>query len=79
MAKPTLTPKQNTSTIILPESYDIPDFSQEASSDYQKLIDSFPFGIYSIHGGTPHIATRIGNTILDLHNLEKVGPEKNAL
>ena len=47
MAKPTLTPKQNTSTIILPESYDIPDFSQEASSDYQKLIDSFPFGIYS--------------------------------
>ena len=47
MAKPTLTPKQNTSTIILSENYEIPAFSQEVSSDYQKLISSFPFGIYS--------------------------------
>lgn len=47
MAKPTLTPKQNASTIILSENYEVPAFSQEASSDYQKLISSFPFGIYS--------------------------------
>ena len=47
MAKPTLTPKQNTSAIILPENYEVPALSQEASSDYQKLINSFPFGIYS--------------------------------
>ena len=47
MAKPTLTPKQNASTIILTENYEVPAFSQEASSDYQKLISSFPFGIYS--------------------------------
>ena len=36
-------------------------------------LRNIPFGIYSIHGGTPHIATRIGNTILDLYNLEKAG------
>lgn len=52
MAKPTLTPKQQTSTIILPESYIIParvakDDVSYAGSDYQKLIDSFPFGIYT--------------------------------
>lgn len=47
MAKPTLTPKQNASTIILSENYEIPAFSEQASSDYQKLIGSFPFGIYS--------------------------------
>ena len=47
MAKPTLTPAQTTSTIVLPSSYSIPAFSEDAASEYQKLIGSFPFGIYT--------------------------------
>lgn len=47
MAKPTLTPSQTTSTIILPESYDVPVLDVAPGSDYIKLIDSFPFGIYT--------------------------------
>ena len=44
MAKPTLTPAQTTSVIVLPESYDVP---ANATSAKQNLMDSFPFGIYS--------------------------------
>ena len=52
MAKPTLTPKQQTSTIILPESYGVPvyvakDDPTYGDSDYGKLVNSFPFGIYA--------------------------------
>lgn len=43
MAKPTLTPRQQTSTIILPESYDVP----VEGVDKDSLINSFPFGIYA--------------------------------
>ena len=44
MAKPTLTPKQNTSTIILPESYEVP---AQGTQDKNTLVESFPFGIYA--------------------------------
>lgn len=44
MAKPTLTPKQQASTIILPESYDVP---APATPEKDALIASFPFGIYA--------------------------------
>lgn len=52
MAKPTLTPAQTTSVIVLPESYSVPTYVAKTDpsyegSDYQKLVDSFPFGIYS--------------------------------
>jgi hypothetical protein len=52
MSKPTLTPAQTTSVIVLPESYSVPAYVAKtdpgyAGSDYQKLIDSFPFGVYS--------------------------------
>lgn len=52
MAKPTLTPAQQTSVIVLPESYSVPTYVAKTDpsyegSDYQKLVDSFPFGIYS--------------------------------
>lgn len=47
MAKPTLTPSQTTSTIVLPESYDIPTVEAGVDTPYQKLITSFPFGIYT--------------------------------
>ena len=47
MAKPTLTPKQQTSVIILPENYPVPAYDADPQSDYQKLIASFPFGIYA--------------------------------
>lgn len=50
MAKPTLTPKQNTSTIILPESYEVPDrlaLDPAQNPEYVSLVESFPFGIYA--------------------------------
>ena len=47
MAKPTLTPAQTTSVIVLQESYDVPVVSDVAGSDYVKLVSSFPFGIYA--------------------------------
>jgi hypothetical protein len=47
MAKPTLTPAQTTSVIVLPENYTVPTISAVAGSDYLKLVTSFPFGIYS--------------------------------
>ena len=47
MAKPTLTPAQTTSAIVLPSSYPVPVYSADAASDYQKLVSSFPFGIYA--------------------------------
>jgi len=52
MSKPTLTPAQTTSVIVLPESYSVPAYVPKtdpgyAGSDYQKLVDSFPFGVYS--------------------------------
>tara|TARA_B100001564_G_scaffold296871_1_gene262479 strand:+ start:72 stop:1454 length:1383 start_codon:yes stop_codon:yes gene_type:complete len=49
MAKPTLTPAQTTSTIVLPSKYDVPDRSGDAASQaaYAALTDSFPFGVYS--------------------------------
>ena len=43
MAKPTLTPAQTTSVIILPENYTVPGAGAEKDS----LINSFPFGIYA--------------------------------
>ena len=39
MAKPTLTPAQTTSVIILPENYTVPGAGAEKDS----LINSFPF------------------------------------
>ena len=47
MAKPTLTPAQTTSVIVLPENNTVPVFSDVAGSDYVKLVSSFPFGIYA--------------------------------
>ena len=47
MAKPTLTPAQTTSTIVLPSSYSVPAYSADVTSDYQKLVSSFPFGVYA--------------------------------
>lgn len=47
MAKPTLTPAQTTSVIVLPENNTVPAFSDVAGSDYVKLVSSFPFGIYA--------------------------------
>ena len=47
MAKPTLTPKQQTSVIVLSENYPVPAYDADPESDYQKLITSFPFGCYS--------------------------------
>ena len=47
MAKPTLTPAQTTSAIVLPSSYSVPVFDAAADSPYQKLVSSFPFGIYA--------------------------------
>ena len=47
MAKPTLTPAQTTSVIVLQENYDVPVVSDVAGSDYVKLVSSFPFGIYA--------------------------------
>tara|TARA_A200000159_G_scaffold62048_3_gene57454 strand:- start:1314 stop:2672 length:1359 start_codon:yes stop_codon:yes gene_type:complete len=44
MAKPTLTPKQQTSAIVLPENYPLP---AEGTEEKDNLIDSFPFGIYA--------------------------------
>lgn len=44
MAKPTLTPAQTTSTVVLPESFDVP---APATVAKQSFIDSFPFGIYA--------------------------------
>ena len=44
MAKPTLTPKQNASTIILPESYEVP---AQGTPEKNTLVESFPFGIYA--------------------------------
>tara|TARA_A200000113_G_scaffold202902_1_gene197628 strand:+ start:3760 stop:5106 length:1347 start_codon:yes stop_codon:yes gene_type:complete len=43
MAKPTLTPKQQTSVIVLPENYPVPAPGAEKDA----LIASFPFGIYA--------------------------------
>ena len=43
MAKPTLTPAQTTSAIVLPENYPVP----VAGADKDALVASFPFGIYS--------------------------------
>lgn len=44
MAKPTLTPKQQTNTIVLPENYPLP---AEGTEEKDNLIASFPFGIYA--------------------------------
>lgn len=54
MAKPTLTPAQTTSVIVLPESYSVPTYVAKTDpsyegSDYQKLVDSFPFEIGRAH------------------------------
>ena len=43
MAKPTLTPAQTTSAIVLPENYTVPG----AGAEKDALISSFPFGIYA--------------------------------
>lgn len=43
MAKPTLTPAQQTSVIVLPENYQVPG----AGAEKDALIASFPFGIYA--------------------------------
>lgn len=43
MAKPTLTPKQQTSVIVLPENYPVPAPGAEKDA----LVASFPFGIYA--------------------------------
>ena len=43
MAKPTLTPAQTTSVIVLPENYAVPG----AGAEKDALINSFPFGIYA--------------------------------
>ena len=43
MAKPTLTPAQQTSVIVLPENYTVP----AAGAEKDALIASFPFGIYA--------------------------------
>tara|TARA_B100000035_G_scaffold78225_2_gene65353 strand:- start:7000 stop:8349 length:1350 start_codon:yes stop_codon:yes gene_type:complete len=43
MAKPTLTPAQTTSVIVLPENYTVPG----AGAEKDALISSFPFGIYA--------------------------------
>ena len=43
MAKPTLTPAQQTSVIVLPENYQVPGPGAEKDA----LIASFPFGIYA--------------------------------
>ena len=43
MAKPTLTPKQQTSVIVLPETYPVP----AAGAEKDALVASFPFGIYA--------------------------------
>lgn len=43
MAKPTLTPAQTTSVIVLPENYTVPG----AGAEKDALIASFPFGIYA--------------------------------
>ena len=44
MAKPTLTPKQHTSVIVLPENYPVP---AQGTDEKDNLIASFPFGIYT--------------------------------
>lgn len=44
MAKPTLTPKQHTSVIVLPENYLVP---AQGTDEKDNLIASFPFGIYT--------------------------------
>ena len=43
MAKPTLTPAQQTSVVVLPESYTVP----AAGAEKDALVVSFPFGIYA--------------------------------
>lgn len=43
MAKPTLTPAQQTSVVVLPENYAVP----AAGAEKDALVASFPFGIYA--------------------------------
>ena len=47
----------------------------EVPEDSDFSIANIPFGVFSVVGSNegPHIATRIGNTIVDIHNLQKVG------
>ena len=47
----------------------------EVPEDSDFSIANIPFGVFSVVGSNdcPHITTRIGNTIVDIHNLQKVG------
>lgn len=43
----------------------------EVCSDFP--IQNIPFGIFKVGAGSPHAATRIGNTVIDLFNLAEHG------
>ena len=36
-------------------------------------LQNIPFGIFQIEGSSPHAATRIGDTVIDLYGLAKQG------
>lgn len=50
-----------------------PDSWIDVSPDSDFPIQNLPFGIFRIGMGSPHAATRIGNTVIDLFNLGERG------